>query len=957
MAKIPDKLKLKLNTMLHELGDWKLGNILQDCFDEINGNSSGGLVMTKYPSTAAYESANGGQKTPGGFFINTTTNNIMYCCDGQYFEIDLPSLQAQIAANAECCSLNAQDIVTINAAIEALQNAFATHNHDGVNSPRIELKGQLLTGALNGAFLFVNNGVVDCKPLDVKQDIFFQGNLVEGEGCGFNFIDDCFSVTTNAEGIVQIGLPTLKTALADIEVNKDCCTTNTASIAALTLSLTNTNANVAQNATQILELSQFDLAHKHTGGADGCQLDPLASLQSTGVIDCQLLASDGNGGLEWKSPLELTTSVTLCGKNVGPTTAQDIFLQVDPADSCFEFRKIEGDCGIAVTVDPTDNNLEVALDFANMQNIGTAVDPDNDYILVHDTSTGLCTKTNVSNLVPTVPNLLGGKLIDITPNGNDNTVDVNFNNVTATSTIDNVSNNNGFLLAYDPASGDCVRISASDLIQTDVNILGGKLIDITTVGNDTTVDVDFNNVTGSQTLANLDNSSGFILAYDPSINDCVRVNISEFLMANIGVTGGKLITATTTGNNVALDVDFTAVTQTQTLANLSTTGGFVLAYDPAINDCVQLSLADFKCKIGDLEDVCITEQTSVVTTQEQTEVFANVMNANNERPYAISFQVQTAGANPQVCVYLSAHNGITGTLTASLVEVVNGVPTATVKANTTSTVNMASLTTTAQKVCFDFPGYNTMVGDNCAIQLNTSALSSTGFFSFWGNTLNTDPNSSALLLFNGNWVVSSGGSDPGLEINQELVTPAIQDGQTICWNAAQNKFLPADKGETQEQDCFTAYQLNSSGGLIDDVWVTRVFNEIDNPAPFASINAGQFTLTAPGNGCCYKIKANAQSLKTGRALLRIFDLTAGQTIQEGVVGYSGPAELSPGNTHQADLEVCAEVCITQNTVFEIQHIVDNDSGSPQAQGLGVGSMTQVSDFRTAKLEVYKVRDL
>lgn len=510
MAQLPKKLIERLNTRINEIGDYKLGTLLQACLDQIAGGAASTVLMPVFPSQSSYAASN--TVTEGSFFANSNTKTINYFVCGLWHEIDIPSLQAQITANSAQIALNLAEIVNLNAQLLSLTTAFNGHTHDGVNTQKIEIKGQLVTGAPQGHVLYVNAGQVDCMALDPTIDILSEGTLVEDMATGINFVDDCFQVTT-VGGVAQVSIPTLKSALVDIANNTATISTNIAAIAALNVAIANLTTNVTQNATDIANHYAQFLSHNHTGGVNGPQLDPIFSLISPdgggNVVNQWILTADGAGGVQWLNPAVLTMPINLCGRNIGGVGAVDPFIQVAVADDCFEFRKIQGECGITASIDAVDNHINIGIDFPAMNDIGVAVDPVNDFILVHDVSTGQCVKTNVNNLLAGATSYVGGKNVTVTPTATPNVSEIalDLGSIVTATTLSALDPVNDFVVVYDQSANDCVKIPISDLIHPISSIDDLSDVDTSTTGPTTgqTLIWDGTNwVPGDNTLASID---------------------------------------------------------------------------------------------------------------------------------------------------------------------------------------------------------------------------------------------------------------------------------------------------------------------------------------------------------------------------------------------------------------------------------------------------------------------
>jgi len=154
-------------------------------------------------------------------------------------------------------------------------------------------------------------------------------------------------------------------------------------------------------------------------------------------------------------------------------------------------------------------------------------------------------------------------------------------------------------------------------------------------------------------------------------------------------------------------------------------------------------------------------------------------------------------------------------------------------------------------------------------------------------------------------------------------------------------------------ECFIAYQTQPqgtvSGTLPAGVWTTRVFNTVQAGASFASLAAGQITLLG---GCCYTIKTEVEHWRADHSVVRLFDVTNGTVIQQGPTTYSS---VVSGTSDQSTGYVCAEYCVSADTVIEVQHISSSNGGSTFGQGRPGLAGLGLSEQSYGKIEIAKKR--
>lgn len=151
------------------------------------------------------------------------------------------------------------------------------------------------------------------------------------------------------------------------------------------------------------------------------------------------------------------------------------------------------------------------------------------------------------------------------------------------------------------------------------------------------------------------------------------------------------------------------------------------------------------------------------------------------------------------------------------------------------------------------------------------------------------------------------------------------DGRVYVYDAIAG--LWRDEAEPQPEECFIMNYTNT-GGLIApgpvNVWNTYPLNTVVTTPVVGGwatgLPASQFKLT--GINCCYMLDYKMYGFRMGLFIMRLFDITNNIVVPNS---YSDPGVSSGSNTGDpADTadhpSGCAEVCITAETVYEIQYI-------------------------------------
>lgn len=393
MAVLPEKLVHRLNS-LYELGDYKFGKILQQCLTEIGANPGIGacLVIPNYASQGAAEVACG--KISGSAFLNTTTGAITYCDGAAWIELDWEGKCTQVDANTSNITLNATNIANLLTQLTTLTTNFNTHNHDGVNSPTIDIKA-LTTTAPVGEYFFSTGSGIDCGPIATSLVVSEGGTSVLATADTLDFTAACFDVTASGNTAI-VDIPLLPQLKLDVASALTSIASNTTAISNIATTVSNINTTLTTVVTDLDALEAAYAAHCHDGtDAPAIRIDKIISQDgtSTNIANNFVVCADGLGG--WNYIDKATLAGTLVSLvNVGP--GETIIAPTSTATQ-YDIKGFVPGCGIAVNSTITDIQFE--LDFDNMANVGTAIDPVNDTVILKDASTGDCVQTSVQSLL------------------------------------------------------------------------------------------------------------------------------------------------------------------------------------------------------------------------------------------------------------------------------------------------------------------------------------------------------------------------------------------------------------------------------------------------------------------------------------------------------------------------------------------------------------------------------
>jgi len=161
----------------------------------------------------------------------------------------------------------------------------------------------------------------------------------------------------------------------------------------------------------------------------------------------------------------------------------------------------------------------------------------------------------------------------------------------------------------------------------------------------------------------------------------------------------------------------------------------------------------------------------------------------------------------------------------------------------------------------------------------------------------------------------------------------------------------------QAQECFgMSRQFTDMPGNAGPLTYTLMLDTVDSTASFANyLGAGQIQLLAgDGNGCCYEIQAGSIALRTWETHLKIFNVTSGVEVCQGTTVAAYGTNVQGSEWVQPN--VCCEVCITQDTVIEVQQFIEQGSPSGNAFiNFGAGGINFGTTAGTLKIK--KLRSL
>lgn len=451
---------MRLNN-LYELGDYKFGKILQQCLTEIGNNPGTGACLTipNFTSTAAAEVACG--KVSGNIFYNTTSDSLTYCDDnGNWIEIDWVGKCIQVDNNSTNIQINTTNITNLLQQYNNLQNAFNTHNHDGVNSPAIDIKDLVTTEPAGQYFFSTGAGAIDCGPIPTELPVKEGGTEVVPASDCLDFTANCFGVTASGNTAV-IDIPALPQLKVDVNTNSNSITTNTTSISNIATQVANINTTLTTKCDELDDLEANFASHCHDGtDSPAIRIDKILSQDGTSanIANNFIACADGSGGWNYVDKATLAGS-TITLTNVGP--GEDLVAATSTSTN-YDIKGIVGGCGISATSNATD--VEVGIDFTNMANVGTALDITTDTIIVHDASTGECVQTTLQSLMGAIASkeYLAGKALTRTVDAGtgDCTFDLDLTTITDSSDINEAED---YLLFYDQSENDCRTVKFCEL--------------------------------------------------------------------------------------------------------------------------------------------------------------------------------------------------------------------------------------------------------------------------------------------------------------------------------------------------------------------------------------------------------------------------------------------------------------------------------------------------------------
>lgn len=462
MAVLPSKLVERLNN-IYELGEYNFGKELQRCLSAISTNPGTGACITipTYSSTAAAEAACGAIE--GVTFLNSSSDAITIYAGGQWVELDWVGKCTQVDSNSSTININTNNITGLLNSLSSIETTLENHNHDGINSPPIDIK-DLITTAPFGNYFFSTGSGIDCGPVPTNIVVTEGGAAVNSAVSSIDFSSACFDITSTGANSILVDIPLLPGLKSAVDTNTLSIATNTTAISNLSTVIVNTQTQVTDNATNITNLQTTMASHCHDG-VDSAQIriDKIISQDGPGsnISNNFVVCADGVGGWNY------VDKATIAGNSVTVTDVStgDGLIALTSTATNYDIKGITTGCGIAVTDSGTD--LEVAIDFAGMPNVGTALDINQDTILIHDASTNSCVQTSLFSLMDALApkDYLAGKGLTRTTDAvtGDCTFDLDLTTITAATPTDAIDDANDFIVYYDDSESDCKTLKFDQL--------------------------------------------------------------------------------------------------------------------------------------------------------------------------------------------------------------------------------------------------------------------------------------------------------------------------------------------------------------------------------------------------------------------------------------------------------------------------------------------------------------
>jgi hypothetical protein len=454
---LPQKLISRLN-QFYETGELKLGTELEACLAAISNTPPDGACITvpQYTSQAAAEAVCG--TIAGNIFFNSTTNSLTVYDGTMWVELDWTGKCSQIDSNTAQVQVNEINIQQLLQQLTEIVTDFQGHTHDGITSQPLDIKN-LITTAPAGEYFFSTGSGIDCGPLVGTVYVAKDGVVVDAAASAINFLGPCVTVAQNGAGVVEVSFPAVETLKSTVTANSAAIASNVTSITNLATQVVTVTNAASSNTLNIQNLNSAFQAHDHSGLNDEMLIqfghllsqDGNASNIANNFVPC----ADGLGGWNFVDKATLGGaggSTTLA--NVGSGAALSVASGAD-----YDIKSVTAGCGIAVT--STSTEVDVAVDFAGIPNVGTALDPVADTILVHDASSNTCVKTSIQSFLSSgSANISAGKGIAIDGSGQ---LSLDLGNISQVSTAEGVDKITDRLVFFNNSTNTCNTVSLSEL--------------------------------------------------------------------------------------------------------------------------------------------------------------------------------------------------------------------------------------------------------------------------------------------------------------------------------------------------------------------------------------------------------------------------------------------------------------------------------------------------------------
>lgn len=215
MTQLKQCLVTKLDNF-SDFGDARFGTVLNQCLNDILAlvGAGGDLKLPEFADSTEFENAN--VAVAGCIFLSTTTGNIEYYVNDSWVEIDVGTLQACCDANSAAITALNNSLTTINTDINTLQGDLASHNHDGIDTPKIDVKNlDTSTAAAGDIFKADGAGGVTCEQPS-------GASLKVSEEGGLNVLDvECINFDTEFVTVVDAGGGQVDILMGDLTTLSD----------------------------------------------------------------------------------------------------------------------------------------------------------------------------------------------------------------------------------------------------------------------------------------------------------------------------------------------------------------------------------------------------------------------------------------------------------------------------------------------------------------------------------------------------------------------------------------------------------------------------------------------------------------------------------------------------------------------------------------------------------------